>query len=225
MRISQLAPPVVSLALGLSALVIGGPSISAQDCAATPENAWRLAREAVATKDAGKVMERLSPAYRTQNSIETAVGASMVIEMTGFSADGAKTPAAKAKIQATEKQLLAELDALLKKYKAFTIKEIGTPRFRRMEAPEVVAKFAPIDHVAFAREMETLFAKVEAASKAAGGDSEPVKLDELVVGGGDLNATLSGLKNTGDTAAAAAGKVTMKFRKIGGCWLIDGREG
>ncbi len=27
---------------------------SAQDCAATPADAWRLAREAVATKDAGK---------------------------------------------------------------------------------------------------------------------------------------------------------------------------
>ncbi len=67
--------------------------------------------------------------------------------------------------------------------------------------------------------------KVDAAYKEAGGTSGgPLKVDELVVGGGDLTAPLAAPKATGDTARAAAGKITMLFRKVEGCWLIDGRE-
>ncbi len=135
-------------------------------------------------------------------------------------------PAAAAKAKTAERQLLTELDGILTKYKAMTIKEIGTPRMMRMRAPEVLKRFSTIDHVGFAREMETFFAKVEAAAKAAGvsGTGEPPKLDELVVGGGDLNAPLVGMKVTGDTAKATAGNATMLFRRLNGCWLIDGRE-
>lgn len=203
---------------------IARPSV-AQDCAKTPEDAWRLAREAVATKDAGKVMMRLSPAYQTQNSVETAIGASMVAELSGMSGSMSNAAAA-AKAKKAEQQLLAELDGILKKYKAMTIKEIGTPRMAKMRDPAVIKRFSTIDHVGFAREMETFFAKVEAAAKAAGvsGSGEPPKLDELVVGSGNLNAPLAGLKVTGDTAKATAGDVTMLFRRINGCWLIDGRE-
>jgi hypothetical protein len=211
----------------LALLIAATPrAVLAQECAKTPEDAWRLAREAVATKDAGTVMARLTLAYQTQNSIETAVGASMVIEMGGLSGEMSKSAGAAAKAQAAEKQLLAELDAILKKHKAPTIAEIGTPRLMKMQSPEVRAKFAPIDHASFARAMEGFFAKVEAAAKAAGvsGSGEPPKLDELVVGSGDLNAPLSGLTVTGETARAASGKVTMLFRRVNGCWLIDGRE-
>ncbi len=164
-------------------------------CAATPDDAWRLAREAVATKDAGNVMTRLSPAYQTQNSVETAVGASMVAEIGGLSGGMSSKPGAAAKAKAAETQLLAELDGILKKYKAPTIKEIGTPLMAKMRAPDVLAKFAPINHVAFAREMEAFFAKVEVAAKAAGVSGESPKLDELVVGSGDLNAPLTGLED------------------------------
>ena len=207
--------------------MLSHPAIAtAQDCAASPQDAWRLAREAVATKDAGKVMMRLSPAYQTQNSIESAVGASMVAEISGLAGELSNKPDLAKKTQAEEKKLLAELDAILKKHKAMTIKEIGTPRLARMQAPDVVARFAKVDHAAFARDMMAFFVKVEAAAKAAGvsGSGEPPKLDELVVGYGDLNAPLAELKTTGETATAKSGKVTMRFKRINGCWLIDGRE-
>lgn len=73
--------------------------------------------------------------------------------------------------------------------------------------------------------MEKFFAKVEAAAKEAGVSSQgPTKLDELVVGGGDLKAPLAAPKVTGGTAKGAAGATTMLFRKVDGCWLVDGRE-
>jgi len=217
---------VVVVSVAAAAGLAAPAHAQAPACAATPADAWRLAREAVATRDAGNVTMRLSPAYQTQNSVETAVGASMVAELSGLSGEMSNKPGAAAKAKAAEKQLLAELDAILKKHKAPTMKEIGTPLMAKMRAPEVLAKFAPINHPAFARDMEAFFAKVEAAAKEAGvsGSGEPPKLDELVVGYGDLNAPLSGLKVTGDTAVAGSGKVTMKFRKINGCWLIDGRD-
>jgi hypothetical protein len=211
----------------MTSLSMVAPGIAnAQDCAATPEDAWRLARAAVATKDAGKVMARLSPSYQTQNSIETAVGASMVAEISGLAGDMSNKPELAKKAKDEEKKLLAELDTILKKHKAMTIKEIGTPRLPRMQAPDVIARFSKIDHAAFAREMMTFFGKVEAAAKAAGvsGSGEPPKLDELVVGYGDLNASLADLKTTGDTATAKSGKVTMRFTRINGCWLVDGRD-
>jgi hypothetical protein len=49
-------------------------------------------------------------------------------------------------------------------------------------------------------------------------------LDELVVGGGVLNTALGAPKVAGVTARATAGATIMLFRKIDGCWLIDGRE-
>lgn len=221
---------LLSVVVVLSVVAAVGVSVQAQAqtsapaCAATPADAWRLAREAVATKDAGNVMMRLSPAYQTQNSVESAVGASMVAELSGLSGEMSSKPGAAAKAKAAETQLLAELDAILRKHKAPTIKEIGTPRMMKMRAPEVLAKFAPINHAAFARDMEGFFAKVEVAAKAAGVSGESSTLDELVVGYGDLNAPLVGLKVTGDTALATSGKVAMRFRKIGGCWLVDGRD-
>jgi hypothetical protein len=94
-----------------------------------------------------------------------------------------------------------------------------------MQALEVLARFEKIDHAAYAREMEKFLGKVEAAAKEAGVSSQGTpKLDELVVGGGDLKAPLGAPAVTGDTAKAAAGAATMQFRKINGCWLVDGRD-
>jgi hypothetical protein len=197
---------------------------AAPACAATPQEAWALAQKAVAANDAGLATERLSPAYRTRNAVEMAIGASMMAEISGLAGEGSGSPAKAAAAKDAEKKLLAELDALLRKYKVPTIKEIGTPLLMKLEDPAVLAKFAPIDHVAFAREMETFFDKVETAATAAGVKGERSKLDEIVVGGGDLKAPLTGLKVTGDTATAPAGRVTMRFTKAGGCWLIDGRD-
>ena len=195
---------------------------AAPACAATPQEAWGLAQKAVAANDAGLATERLSPAYRTRNALEMAIGASMIAEISGLAGDGS-APAKAAAAKDAEKKLLAELDALLRKYKAPTIGQIGTPRLMKLEDPAVLAKFAPIDHVAFAREMEQFFRKVEAAAEAAGVKGERTKLDEIVVGGGDLKAAITPTI-TGDTATAPAGKVTMRFVKTGGCWLIDGRN-
>jgi hypothetical protein len=72
--------------------------------------------------------------------------------------------------------------------------------------------------------MEAFFTKVEKAAEAAGVQGERSKLDELVVGGGDLKVPASGMKVSGDTATLPAGKVTMRFKKVAGCWLIDGRD-
>jgi len=194
-------------------------------CAATPADAWARSREAVASGDAGKVMLTLTPAYRTRNAVEYAVGASMVAQLGGMSGELSNKPGAAEKAKATETKLLAELDGILKKYKAATIAEIGKPLLVRMQAPEVLARFEKIDHPAYAREMEKFLAKVEAAAKDAGVSSQGTpKLDELVVGGGDLKAPLAAPQVTGDTARAAAGPTTMLFRKVGGCWLVDGRE-
>ena len=218
------------LTLVLSLAPVLAPLASAQapaaGCAATPADAWTMARQAVATKDAGKVMGVLTPSYRTRNSVEGAVGTSMLIEMGAMSAEMSGKPAEAAKAKATEKQLLGELDALLKKYKVPTIKEIGTPLMQRMEAPEVVARFAPIDHAAFAREIDVLLKKADAAARAGGvsGGDGPPKLDELVVGGGDLNAPLKDLKVAGADATATSGSATMRFKKIDGCWLIDAHK-
>ena len=205
------------------ALVLGSPE-PAPSCAATPADAWKNAKAAVAGKDAGAVTLTLTPAYRTRNSVEYAVGASMVAEIGGLSGSMSNTPGAAEKAAAAEKKLLAELDQLLTRYKAPTIAQIGTPLLMKMQDPAVEKRFAKIDHVGYARDMEAFFMKVEAAAKAAGVSGSPPKLDELVVGGGDLNAALGAPKITGDTARATAGATVMLFRKVDGCWLIDGRE-
>ncbi len=205
------------------ALVLGSPGPTAS-CAATPADAWKNARAAVAGKDAGAVMLTLTPAYRTRNAVEYAVGASMVAEIGGLSGSMSNTPGAAEKAKAAEKKLLTELDRILVKYKAPTIAQIGTPRLVKMQDPAVEKRFAKIDHVGYARDMEAFFAKVEAAAKAAGVSGAPPKLDELVVGGGDLNAALGAPKVTGDTARATARSTVMLFRRADGCWLIDGRE-
>ena len=194
-------------------------------CAAMPEESWRLAREAVVSKDAGRVMLTFTPAFRTQNAVEYAVGASMVAEISGLSGELSGKPAAAEKAKKAEQQLLSELDAILVKHKAPTIAQIGTPRLMKIQDSEVQGRFSKIDHVSFARAMEAFFVKVEEAAKAAGvSSSGPPKLDELVVGGGDLSAALATPAVTGETARAAAGTTTMLFRKVDGCWLIDGRE-
>ncbi|MEO8432128.1 MAG: hypothetical protein ABI592_11515 [Acidobacteriota bacterium] len=216
-----------SLSLGVVSLVALSASIRAEApaCAATPQDAWTRSREAVASGDAGKVMLALSPAFRTRNSVEYAVGASMTIGMNGMSGATNKAPGAAAKAEASTKKLSAELDAILKKHKAATIQEIGKPLLARMQEPAVLARFEKIDHAAYAREMEKFMARVEAAHKEAGGTPQPAPgLGELVVGGGDMKAALAAPKVTGDTARAAAGKTTMLFRKVDGCWLVDGRE-
>lgn len=220
-----------TLPLWFTVAFVAAGSAAAQapaGCAGTPEEAWSRAREAVASGDAGRVMLALTTAYKTRNSVEYAVGASMVAEIGGLSGEMSTKPGVAEKTKATEKKLLAELNGILKKYKAPTMKEIGTPLLVRMSAPDVLARFEKIDHAAYARDMEKFFVKVEAAAKEAGvtsqGQGGPPKLDELVVGGGDLKAALAAPQVTGDTARAAAGKTTMLFRKVGGCWLIDGRE-
>lgn len=212
---------------GLAALLTLAlaPPEPAAACAATPQDAWKNARAAVAGKDAGAVMLTLTPDYRTRNSVEYAVGASMVAELGGLAGEMSSSPGAAAKAKAAEKKLLAELDGILTKHKALTIREIGTPRLMKMRDRDVQAGFAKIDHASYAREMEAFFVRVEAAAKAAGVSSEgPPKLDELVVGGGDLNAPLAAPAVTGDTAHAKAGELAIFFRKVDGCWLIDGRE-
>lgn len=196
---------------------------AAPACAATPQEAWTLAQQAVAANDAGLATERLSPAYRTRNALEMAIGASMIAEIGGMAGDGSGSAATATAAKAAETKLLAELDALLRKYKAPTIKEIGTPLLMKLEDPAVLAKFEKVDHVAYAREMETFFRKVEKAAEAAGVKGERTKLDEVVVGGGDLKTPASGMQVSGDTATLPAGRVTMRFVKVGGCWLIDGR--
>lgn len=219
-------PRIFLLATAFAAASLSAsPTIQAQTtCAATPEDAFRLAREAVATGDAGLVMQRLSPDYRTKNAVELAIGASMVAQISGLSGELSSSPEKAAAAKKTEAQLLTELDAILTKYKAPTIKQIGTPLMMKLEDPAVLKQFAPIDHVAYAREMEAFFGKVEKAAAAAGVKGEPSSLGELVVGGGDLKAPLTNLKTTGDTATASAGRVTMKFRKTGSCWIVDGRD-
>ncbi len=205
--------------------VVGSATAEIAACAKSPEETWQLAREAVASKDAGRVMLTLTPAYRTRNAVEYAVGASMLAEIGGLSGELSGKPGAAEKAKKAEGQLLAELDAILVKHKAPTIAQIGTPRLMKMQDPAVQARFAKVDHVAFAREMESFFLKVEEAAKKAGVSSQgPTKLDELVVGGGDLSASLATPAVAGETARAAAGSTTMLFRKVNGCWLIDGRE-
>jgi hypothetical protein len=193
-------------------------------CAATPQEAWTLAQKAVAAGDAGLVTEQLSPDYRSRNALEMAIGASMLAEISELSGAGSGSPAKAAAAKAAETQLKAELDTLLRKYKAPTMKEIGTPYMAKLNDPATQAKFAKVDHVALAREMETFFTKVEKASEAAGVKGEKTKLDELVVGYGDLKVPPTAMKVDGDTATLPSGKVTMRFKKIGGCWLIDGRD-
>ena len=203
---------------------VGSTTAEIAPCAKSPEEAWRLAQEAVSSKDAGRVMLTFTPTYRTQNAVEYAVGASMVAEISGLSGELSGNPAAVEKAKKAEQRLLLELDAILVKHKAPTIAQIGTPRLMKMRDPAVQARFAKIDHVAYAREMESFFLKAEAAAKEAGVSSPgPTKLDELVVGGGALSASLAPAI-VGETARAAAGSTTMLFRKVNGCWLIDGRE-
>jgi hypothetical protein len=193
-------------------------------CAATPQDAWTLAQQAVATGDAGLVTERLSPDYRARNALEMAIGASILTEIGEMSGSGSGSPEKAAAARAAEVNLKAELDTLLRKYKAPTMKEIGTPYMMKLNDPATQAKFASVDHVALAREMETFFTKVEKAAEAAGVKGEKAGLAELVVGYGDLKVPATGMTVTGDTATLPSGKVTMRFRKIGGCWLIDGRD-
>ena len=205
----------------------GTPAVMAPGaaaCAATPQEAWTLAQKAVAANDAGLVTEQLSPDYRSRNALEMAIGASMLAEISEMSGAGSGSPAKAAAAKAAETQLKAELDTLLRKYKAPTMKEIGTPYMAKMNDPATQAKFAKVDHVALAREMETFFRKVEKATEAAGVKGEKAKLDELVVGYGDLKVPPAAMKVDGDTATLPSGKVTMRFKKIGGCWLIDGRD-
>jgi hypothetical protein len=215
------AAVAVVVGTAASAAVVGRSPAPA--CAATPAEAWKLAQQAVATGDAGLVMLRLSPDYRTRNALELAISGSMQAEIGAIAGEGSGAAAKASAAKAAEAQLLAELDTILRKHKAPTIKEIGTPLLMKFEDPSALAKFASIDHVAYARDMEPFFANVEKAAAAAGVEGEFSKLEELVVGGGDLESALGDLKVSGDTATATAGRVTMEFRKQGGCWMIDGR--
>jgi hypothetical protein len=153
-----------------------------------------------------------------------AIGASMLARMGGLSGDGSVAAEKAAAAKAAEARLLAELDAILRKHKAPTVEEIGTPLLMKLNDPATQAKFAPVDHVALAREMEAFFTRVEKAAEAAGVKGEHAELAELVVGYGDLNVPATGMKVTGDTATLPSGKVTMRLKKIGGCWVIDGHE-
>ena len=195
-------------------------------CAASPVDAWEHAREAVKSGDAGRVMLALTPEKRARESSSYAVGAHMVLGLSELAGDLSKKPDAARKAKEAEKKLSLELDALLKKNKAPSITQIGKPIMQRVYAPDVLKLFANVDHAAYARDMEKFFVKVEAAAKDAGVKSEnPPKLDELVVGfGTDLASPLSALQTSGDTANAVAGKTSMQFKKINGCWLVDGRS-
>ena len=197
---------------------------AAPACAATPQEAWTLAQQAIAGGDAGLVTERLSPDFRARNALEMAISASMLAEIGGLSGDASGSAAKASAAKAAETKLLAELDAILRKYKAPTIKEIGTPLMMKMNDPATQAKFAPVDHVAFAREMETFFTKVEKAAEAAGVKGEKAELAELVVGYGDIKTPAAGIKVAGETATLPSGKATIRFKKIGGCWVIDGHD-
>ncbi len=195
-------------------------------CAGSPVAAWEQAREAVKSGDAGRVMLTLTPQKRARESSSYAVGAHMVLGLSELAGDMSKKPDAARKAKAAEQKLSLELDAILKKHKAPSIKQIGKPIMQRVYSPEVLKLFANVDHAAYARDMEKFFVKVEAAAKDAGVSSEsPPKLDELVVGGGpDLNAELSGLPGIGDVARVQAGSTVVSFRMIKGCWLIDSSE-
>ncbi len=195
-------------------------------CAGSPVQAWEHAREAVKSGDAGRVMLTLTPDKRARESSSYAVGAHMVLSLSELAGDMSKKPDVARKAQEAERKLSLELDGILKKYKAPSIKKIGTPLMSRVYSPDVLKMFANVDHSAFARDMEKFFVKVEAAAKNAGVSSEgPPKLDELVVGGGpDLNAELSGLPGIGDIARVQAGGTVVSFKMIKGCWLIDSSE-
>jgi hypothetical protein len=220
-----LAPAGVRPSAAPSAAAVVRSSIAtAPACAATPQDAWTLAQQAVATGDAGLVTERLSPDFRARNALEMAIGASMMAQIGGMSGDGSGSPAKAAAARAAETQLLAELDTLLRKYKAPTVKEIGTPLLMKLNDPATQAKFAPVEHVAYAREMEAFFTKVEKAAAAAGVTGEKAELAELVVGYGDIKTPAAGIKVTGDTATLPSGKATIRFKKIGGCWVIDAHD-
>jgi hypothetical protein len=197
---------------------------AAPACAATPQEAWTLAQQAVAAGDAGAVTERLTVDFRARNALEMAIGASMLAEIGEMSGSASGSPEKAAAARAAETQLKAELDTLLRKYKAPTMKEIGTPYMMKMNDPATQAKFANVDHVALAREMETFFKKTEKAAQAAGVKGESAHLDELVVGSGDIKVPPTAMKVAGDTATLPSGKVTMRFKKVAGCWLIDGRD-
>jgi hypothetical protein len=218
-RSNVLVAAMVALGVGVAAPANG----QAAACAASPAEAWKLAQQAVASGDAGVVMQRLSPDYRTRTALELAIGGSMLAEIGGLAGEGSGSDAKAKAAKAAEAQLLKELDTILRKHKAPTVKEIGTPLLMKLEDPATIAKFAKVDHAAYARDMELFFDKVEKAATAAGVKGERSKLDELVVGGGDLKAALGGLKVTGDAATATAGRVTMQFKRLDGCWVIDGR--
>jgi hypothetical protein len=108
-------------------------------CAATPQEAWTLAQKAVAADDAGLVTEQLSPDYRSRNALEMAIGASMLAEIGEMSGSLSGAPAKAAAAKAAETKLKAELDTLLRKYKAPTMKEIGTPYMMKLNDPATQA--------------------------------------------------------------------------------------
>ncbi len=199
---------------------------AATPCAGNPVDAWQHARAAVKSGDAGRVMLALTPEKRARESSSYAVGAHMVLGLSELAGDMSKKPDAARKAKAAEQKLSLELDAILKKHKAPSIKKIGKPIMQRVYSPEVLKLFANVDHAAYARDMEKFFVKVEAAAKDSGVSSEsPPKLDELVVGGGpDLSAELSGLPGIGNIARVQAGGTVMSFKMIKGCWLIDASE-
>ena len=229
-RATVAAFTLLTIALGPHAVAGAGSGASpgtpaiVPACAATPQEAWTLAQQAVATGDAGLVTERLSPDFRARNALEMAIGASMVAQIGGLSGDASGSPGKAAAAKAAETKLLAELDALLRKYKAPTIKEIGTPLLMKMNDPATQAKFAKVDHVALAREMEAFFTKVEKAAEAAGVTGEKAELAELVVGYGDIKTPAAGITVAGDTATLPSGKATIRFKKIGGCWVNDAHD-
>jgi hypothetical protein len=215
--------PIMASIAGSPVIAPVTPLVQAAACAATPQDAWTLAQKAVATGDAGLVTERLTPDYRARNALEMAIGASMLAEI-GEMSGSASSPQKAAAAKAAEVRLKADLDTLLRKYKAPTMKDIGTPYMMKLNDPATQAKFAAVDHVGLAREMEGFFRKVEQAAEAAGVKGEQAKLDELVVGYGDLHVAPTAMKVTGDTATLPSGKVTMRFKKVAGCWLVDGRD-
>ena len=199
--------------------------VLAPACAATPQDAWTLAQQAVATGDAGLVTERLSPDYRARNALEMAIGASMLAEIGEMSGSGSGSPekAAAARAAETETQGRArhpaaqvqgaddEGDRDAVHDEAERPGDAGEVRGGRSRRP------GP-------RDGDVLHQGGEGGRGRWRQRRASAELAELVVGYGDLKVPAAGMKVTGDTATLPSGKVTMRFKKIGGCWVIDGRD-
>ena len=207
-------------------------------CAATPEAVWALTGKAANARDLDAVLAGMTPEARGRATVEV-VGAmvqhlrdiTLPARIAAGQARLARDPeaqrstqAALDEVEARARGLERELDDLLGRHRLPTVAAMGSPRIGWLETPDLAASYAAIDHAPFVRAAWAFAERLETVTQ-----QEVWRLDAsdpeaaLAVGPGSLRYLVD-LEVLGETATGRSIATRIRFRRVGGCWFLDGYQ-